>query len=54
MSGLVGNPRDRFSHNEAHIIPLLGHCIATCNGMSQYLVKLIKLETSRRHGDTVT
>ena len=24
MSDLVGNPEDRFSHNEAHIIPVLG------------------------------
>ena len=27
MSDLVGNPEDRFSHNEAHICPL-GHCLA--------------------------
>ena len=23
MSDLVGNPKDRFSHNEAHIVPLV-------------------------------
>ena len=26
MSDLVGNPKDRFSHNEAHIQIMLGKC----------------------------
>ena len=29
MSELVGNPLDRFSHDTAHIIKILLHCITT-------------------------
>ena len=29
MSDLVGNPEDRFSHNEAHILTIPGH--ANCD-----------------------
>ena len=34
MSDLVGNPEDRFSHNEAHIVPVLGHCLSFYLGPS--------------------
>ena len=62
MSDQVGNPEDRFSHNEAqimiqaNIIPLIviAHCIATWYSVFRYLIKLTELEISWGRSDTVT
>ena len=54
MSDLVGNPEDRFSHNEAHLFPedlLLQEdliqmlpMVAEANAMAETLKKAVKFE----------
>ena len=37
MSDLVGNPEDRFSHNQAHILFIISICVFACSCLKSSL-----------------
>ena len=43
MSDLVGNPEDRFSHNEAQLISIFDRCLPVCCSSTVKLLKFFHL-----------